>query len=62
MYVNESLTQENRKLLKEARDKSRARKDKFKGVTINGHVSVRKTDISDIIYITCRADHGKTIY
>ena len=59
IYINDSLTQENRKLLKEARDKSRAKKYKYKGYTINGQVCVRKTDTSDVIFITCMADLSK---
>ena len=43
IYINESLTQENRKLLKEARDKFRAKKYKYKGYKINGQVCVRLT-------------------
>ena len=50
--INENLIQENRKLLKEARDKSRAKKYKYKACTINGLVYVCKTDIRDVIYIT----------
>ena len=50
--INENLIQENRKLLKEARDKSRAKKYKYKACTINGLVFVCKTDIRDVIYIT----------
>ena len=59
IYINDSLTQENRKLLKEARDKSRAKKYKYKGYTINDQVCVRKTDTSDNIFITCMADLSK---
>ena len=61
IYINESLTQKNRKLLKEVRDKSRARKYKYKGYTINGQICVRKTDTSDVIYMTCMADLSKII-
>ena len=61
LYINKSLTQENRKLLKEARDKSRAKKYKYKGYTINGQVCVHKADTSDVIYITCMADLSKII-
>ena len=45
--------QKIRKLLKEAKGKSRAKKYKYNGYTINGQVCVRKTDTSDVIYITC---------
>ena len=62
IYLNESFSQENRKLLKEVRDKSRAKKYiKYKEYTVNGQVRVRKTDTNDVIYITCMADLSKII-
>ena len=48
IYINKSLTEENEKLLKEGRDKSRAKKHKCKGCTI-GQVYAWKTDTSDVI-------------
>ena len=47
------------KLLKEARDKSQAKKYMHKGYTIKGQVCGHKTDTSDVIYITSMADLSK---
>ena len=60
IYINESLTQENRKLLKQVKDKSRTKKYiEYKGYLINGQVCVRETDTNDVINITCMADLSK---
>ena len=61
IYINESLTQENRKLLKEVRDKSRAKKYKHKGYTINDKACVCRTGTSAVTYITCMAGLSKII-
>ena len=61
IYMNESLTPENRRLLKEARIASREKNYKHKGYTINGIVCVRKTDESDIIMIKCSEDLSSII-
>lgn len=56
IYMNESLTPENRRLLKEARNASKAKNYKYKGYTLNGVVCVRKSDDSDVIMIKCTED------
>ena len=61
IYMNESLTPGNRRLLKEARIASRAKNYKHIGYTINGVVCVRKTDESDIIMIKNLEDLGSII-
>ena len=47
------------KLLREARDKSQAKKYMHKGYTINRQVCARKTDTSDVICTTSMADLSK---
>ena len=61
IYMNESLTPENRRLLKEVRMASREKNYKHKGYTINGIVCVRKTDESDIIMIKYSEDLSSII-
>ena len=61
IYINESLTQENRRLLKETRIKSKDKKYKHKGYTYNGQVCTRKTDISEAIDSTCMEDLKKIV-
>ena len=53
--MNESLTPENRRLLKEARNASKAKNYKYKGYTF-GVVCVRKSDDIDVIMIKCTED------
>ena len=61
IYMNKSLTPENRRLLKEARMASREKNYKHKEYTINGIVCVRKTDESDIIMIKYSEDLSSII-
>ena len=61
-YINISLTQENRWLLKETRIKSKDKKYKHKGYTYNGQVCTRKTDTSKVIVITCMEDLTKIVW
>ena len=56
IYMNESLTSENQRLLKEARNISKVKNYKYKGYTLNGVVCVRKSDDSDVIMIKCTED------
>ena len=56
IYMNESLTPENRHLLKEARNAGKAKNYKYKGYKLNGVVCVRKSDDSDVIMIKCTED------
>ena len=56
IYMNESLTPENRRLLKEARNASKAKNYKYKGYKLNGVVCVKKSDDSDVIMIKCTED------
>ena len=51
IYINESITPENCRLLKAARLESKKQKYKHKRYTMNGQVCVRKDDQSDVIYI-----------
>ena len=54
--MNESLTAENRKLLKLARSESKKQNYKYKGYTVNGQVRVKKDDNSEAIPILCTKD------
>ena len=54
VYLNESLTAENRRLLKEARTEAKKKNFKIKGHTVNGQVRVRKSERSEPTVITCR--------
>ena len=56
IYINESLTPENPRLLKATRLESKKQKYKHKRYTMNGQVCVRKDDQSDVIYIKCLDD------
>ena len=47
IYINESLTKENRELLKLAREAVKETKCKCKGYTVEGEVRVRKNDSND---------------
>ena len=60
-YMNESLTTTNRKLLKEARQRAKAKDYSFKGYTINGEVRVRKSTTSEPIIIEGLEDIGKNV-
>ena len=62
--MNDSLAPTNKKLLKEARQRARAKDYSFKGYTINNQVRVRKSTTSEIEYnliIECLEDLGKTV-
>ena len=54
--MNESLTAENRKLLKLARTESKKKNYKYKGYTVNGQVRVKQDDNSEKIPILCMED------
>ena len=60
-HINESLTPNNRKLLKEARQHAKAKYYSFKSQTINGQVRVRKSTTSEPIITESLEDIGKTV-
>ena len=51
VYVSESLTRENRYLLRKIRQKDKEKGYKFKDYTVKGEVSVKKIDSSEYISI-----------
>ena len=61
IYISESLTQENPRLLKETRIKSKVKKYKHKGYTYNDQVCTQETYTSGIIVITCMKDLKKIV-
>ena len=60
IYINESLTKENRKLLKEAKRYANKLKHRYPGYTVNGEIRVRKSANRDHISILCKSDLDKT--
>ena len=60
-YINESLTKENRELLKLAMEEAKKLKYKYKGYTVRGEVRVRKNESSDYIVIWSKSDVQKII-
>ena len=56
VYLNDSLTAENRQLLQETRTEAKKRNFKFKGYTVNGQVRVRISEQSEPIIIMCMED------
>ena len=59
IYINESLTQENHKLLKEAKREANKVKCRCPGYTVNGEIRVRKSANEDHISILCKSDLDK---
>ena len=59
--MNESLTPTNRKLLKEARQRAKAKDYSFKSYTINGQLQVRKSTTAEPIIIESLEDIGKIV-
>ena len=59
IYINESLTQENRKLLKEAKREANKLKYRYPGYTVNGEIRVRKSANENHISILCKSDLDK---
>ena len=51
IYINEGLTQENHKLLKEAKRETNKMKYQYQGYTVNGEIRVRKSANEDHISI-----------
>ena len=60
IYINENLTKENRKLLKEAKREANKLKYRYPGYTVNGEIRVRKSANGDHISILCKSDLDKT--
>ena len=56
IYVNESLTKENRELLKLAREEAKKFKYKYKGYTVKEEVPVRKNERCGCIIIQSKSD------
>ena len=56
-----SLTPENRRLLKETKIISRKKEYKYERYKVNGQVSVRKNDKSEVIIVGCIADLSKIV-
>lgn len=56
-----SLTPENRRLLKETKIISRKKEYKYERYKVNGQVSVRKNDKSEVIIVGCIADLCKIV-
>lgn len=56
-----SLTPENRRLLKETKIISRKKEYKYERYKVNGQVSVRKNDKSEVITVECIADLCKIV-
>ena len=59
IYFNESLTQENCKLLKEAKREANKLKYRYLDYTVNGEIRVRKSANEDYISILCKSDLDK---
>ena len=59
IYFNESLTQENCKLLKEAKREANKLKYQYLDYTVNGEIRVRKSANEDYISILCKSDLDK---
>ena len=58
IYMNKSLTPNNKKLLKEVRQCAQAKDYYFKGYTINSQVRVRKSTTSESVIIESLEDTG----
>lgn len=56
-----SLTPENGRLLKETKIISRKKEYKYERYKVNGQVSVRKNDKSEVITVECIADLCKIV-
>ena len=56
IYINESLTKENRELLKLAREEAKKFKYKYKGYTVKEEVRVRKNERCGYIIIQSKSD------
>ena len=61
IFLNESLTPTNRRLLKEAKKASRQHNYKYKGYTVNGEVRVKQNDHDDHIPMLCLKDLEKVV-
>ena len=61
IFLNESLTPTNRRLLTEAKKASRQHNYKYKGYTVNGELRVKKNDHDDHIAIQCLQDLEKIV-
>ena len=61
IHINESLTKENRELLKLAREEAEKLKYKYKGYTVKGEIQVRKNESSDYIVIQSKSYVQKII-
>ena len=59
IYINESLTHENCKLLKEAKREANKLKYWYPGYTVNGEIRVRKSANKDHISFLCKSDLDK---
>ena len=59
IYINESLTKENRELLQFAREEAKKLNYKHKRYTVKGEVRVRKNESSDYIFIWSKSDFQK---
>lgn len=56
IYINESLTPENRDLFIKAKKKAKVKHYEFPGYTFKGQVRIRKNKVTDEIYIRCLED------
>ena len=61
IYINKSLTPDNRKLLKKAREKAKENHYKYKGYIIKGEIHVKKGDASKCISIKPDTDIDKIV-
>lgn len=61
IYINESLTPDNRQLLKKASGKTKEKHYKYKGYTIKGEILVKNGDYSEHISIKCGTDIDKVV-
>ena len=61
IYVNDSLTKQNRELLRKARERERAKEKQYlyKGYTVKGEVRVKKHEKGDHIVIKSFKDIDK---
>ena len=61
IYVNESLTKQNREILRKARERERAKEEQYlyKGYTVKGEVRVNQHEKGDHIVIKSLKDINK---
>ena len=59
IYVNESLTKQNRELLRKAKERAKEKQYLYKGYTVKGEVRVKKHEKGDHIVIKSFKDIDK---